>query len=141
MRYYRYKRGLLYLNLSIVLFTGLAMLLTPHRMNTFNDEHDWFMPLLRFTPFILLVSASQQCIFYFLSYVETLPDSLDSRHLWRRKNIPYSEISRISPVKTWYGCITVNLRYSRVRNLAVFVDRPADFLADIAEHAPQAGIG
>jgi hypothetical protein len=28
-----------------------------------------------------------------------------------------------------------------VRNLPVFVDKPADFLADIAEHAPQAGIG
>ena len=117
------------------------MLLTPHRTDTFNGEHDWFVPLLRFTPFILLVSASLQCIFYFLSYVETLPDSFESRHLWRRKYISYSEINRISPHKTWFGGVTVNLRYSRVRNLPVFVDRPADFLADIADHAPQADIG
>jgi len=117
------------------------LLLTPHRTDPFKGEHYWFVPLVRFTPFLMLAIVLLNCFFYFFSYFETLPESLESRHLWRRKYISYSEINRISPHKTWFGGITVNLRYSRVRNLPVFVDRPADFLADITAHAPQADIG
>jgi hypothetical protein len=116
------------------------MLLTPHRTDLFNGEHYWFVPLLRFTPFILLAIVPLNCFFYFLTYFETLPESLECRQLWRRRYIPYSEIIRISPDKTWFVGVTVNLRYSRVRNLPVFVDRPADFLADIAARAPQARV-
>lgn len=131
VRYHRQKRGLFYFMLSVSVFTGLAMLLTPHRTDTF----------IRFAVFILLANIPLQCLFYFLSYFETLPESLESRHLWRRKYVSYSEISCISPHKSWYGVVTVNLRYSRVRNLPVFVDRPADFLADIVAHAPHAHFG
>src|SRR5664279_6051135 len=112
------------------------MLLTPHRMNTFNDEHFWFMPLIRFAPIITLAIVPLNCFFYFLTYFETLPESLECRQLWRRRYIPYSEIIRISPDRNWFVGVTVNLRYSRVRNLPVFVDKPADFLADIAARAP-----
>ena len=90
---------------------------------------------------MMLALAPFYAASYFLSYFETHPDSLESRHLWRRKYVPYSEINRISPHKTWYGVVTVNIRYLRGRNLPVFVDRPADFLADITAHAPQADIG
>ncbi len=117
------------------------MLLTPHRMDLLNGEPDWFVTLLRYLPFIMFTLVPLYCLSYFLSYFETLPESLESRHLWRRKYISYSEINRISPHKTWFGVVTVNLCYSRVRNLPVFVDRPADFLADITAHAPQADIG
>jgi hypothetical protein len=138
VRYYRQKRGYFYFSLSVFLFAGLLMLLTPHRMDLFNGEYYWFAPLLRYSPFMMLAIAPLYGVSYFLSYFETLPDSLESRHLWRRKYVSYSEINRISPHKTWFGGITVGLRYSRVRNLPVFVDRPAAFLVDIAARAPQA---
>jgi len=140
VRYYRYKRGLFYFMLSVYLFTGLVMLFTPHRMDPFYDEPYWFVPLFRFIPYVMLALVPLYSLSYFLSYFETQPDSLESRHLWRRKYVPYSQICRISPHKSWYGVVTVNLRYARVRNLPVFVDRPADFLADITAHAPQADI-
>jgi hypothetical protein len=49
------------------------------------------------------------------------------------------EINRIGSDRHWFG-LTVNVRYSRVRNVSVFVAEPAEFLADLSAHVPPAQI-
>ncbi len=139
MRYHKQSRRMLYLTISAYLVVGIAMLLDRQRAHAFSDLPLWIATIFRYAPYIMLTLPFLAVTSYFLSYFETLPDSLEYRYLWRKRCIPYSEINRISPSKNWFG-VTINIRYSRVGTLPIFVDKPTDFLSDIIDRAPQAEI-
>jgi hypothetical protein len=128
-----------FLTTSACLFAGIEMLFDHRRADAFSGLPLWMATLFRYTPYLMLALPFLAAASYFLSYFETLPDSLECRHVWRRLSIPYSEIDRISPSKNWFG-VTIRLRYSRVRTLPIFVDKPTEFLADISGRATQAKI-
>ncbi len=76
---------------------------------------------------------------YFFSYYEVKPLTLEIRQGWKRRSIPYSEINRISPNDRWYSDgKLVDIRYSGLKKLSLQVHGRADFIDNLATHAPQA---
>jgi len=130
---------LFYTTVLTFAFAGIVGLISHHQANALSDFPYWLAAVLRISPYLSLALVPLSCASYCLTYFETRPDSLECRRFWHCRTISYSEISRISCDRRWLW-VTINLRYASLSNLPMFVDKPAEFMADISGHAPLAQI-
>jgi hypothetical protein len=104
----------------------------------YSELPHWYAFFAYYAPYVVLAMLPLYCVKYFVCYYEFQPESLDYRWLWRRRSIPYNQITSVSVKARVYG-VFMTVYYAEGKTMKVLTNRPFTFFDGISAHAPQVG--